>query len=188
MALSHTKQLVPTRQCADCPQWLPAGSKKQRCEPCALTRLRGQRQEAKVRWAVANPEANKVIQHRGQFKHKYGVTPEQAQVVLEDQGGICAMRGCDREAIRVDHCHDTGVFRGWLCHGCNVRLSGIEDTEFLAAAIEYLDQRRDGVVEVAIRKHGEGEVIPDAQQKTGGMSKEAAAELQAENDAADSGD
>lgn len=46
---------------------------------------------------------------------------------------------------------------------------------------------------MALRKHGEGEVIPSAdQQKTAaqsaGMSREAAEELRRENESADSGD
>lgn len=189
MALPHVKQTVPTRQCRDCPAWLPAGSRKQRCEPCGLVRLRATRQAAKSRWRKNNPEKDRAHTDRSRFIYKYGVTPEFAQSVLEQQRGICAMRDCQKPAIRVDHCHETGVFRGWLCHGCNVRLSGIEDTAFLAAAIEYLDQRREGVVEM-LRKHGEGEVIPDPeQQRTAaakrGMTQEAYDDLQRENEAAD---
>lgn len=41
---------------------------------------------------------------------------------------------------------------------------------------------------MALRKHGEGEVLSEQQQKTGGMSKEAAEELRQENEAADSDD
>lgn len=53
---------------------------------------------------------------------------------------------------------------------------------------------REGVDNVALRKHGEGEVIPETeQQKTAakdgdGMSKQAAEELRTENEEADSVD
>jgi hypothetical protein len=29
---------------------------------------------------------------------------------------------------QLDHCHDTGKFRGWLCKGCNTGLGGIGDS------------------------------------------------------------
>ena len=36
--------------------------------------------------------------------------------------GICAS-GLSQCQIRVDHCHRTGEFRGYLCQSCNVKLS-----------------------------------------------------------------
>ena len=35
---------------------------------------------------------------------------------------ICGKRG----KITFDHGHQTGVFRGWLCYGCNIALGKIE--------------------------------------------------------------
>ena len=29
---------------------------------------------------------------------------------------------------QLDHCHETGKFRGWLCKGCNTGLGGIGDS------------------------------------------------------------
>ena len=29
---------------------------------------------------------------------------------------------------QLDHCHETGQFRGWLCKGCNTGLCGIGDS------------------------------------------------------------
>lgn len=160
----HTKILTSIRDCSDCSSTaIPAGSRARLCPPCALARRRLSRKAAKRRWTESNPGKSREVNDRANFKFKYGVTREQADGVLREQGGICAMRGCANPAIRVDHCHETGVFRGWLCHGCNVRLSGIEDSKFLVAAIEYLDQRRGGVM--AIVKHGEGSLIPDEDVK-----------------------
>jgi hypothetical protein len=40
----------------------------------------------------------------------------------------------------IDHCHDTGYFRGWLCHKCNRALGGFDDCiETLCRAISYLE-------------------------------------------------
>jgi hypothetical protein len=39
----------------------------------------------------------------------------------------------------LDHCHETGKFRGWLCHKCNRALGGFDDdTKTLWRAIKYL--------------------------------------------------
>ena len=41
--------------------------------------------------------------------------------------------------ICVDHCHKTKLFRGWLCHSCNVALGHVEDSsELLLKLAQYL--------------------------------------------------
>ena len=41
--------------------------------------------------------------------------------------------------LRLDHCHATGEFRGWLCRGCNLGLGNFKDSvESLERAIGYL--------------------------------------------------
>ena len=39
----------------------------------------------------------------------------------------------------LDHCHDTGKFRGWLCHHCNTGLGALGDSiERVKNALNYL--------------------------------------------------
>lgn len=49
---------------------------------------------------------------------------------------------CGKKSNRVlvmDHDHETNLFRGWLCHGCNTKLGGFLGTiEGLLAAVYYL--------------------------------------------------
>lgn len=41
--------------------------------------------------------------------------------------------------LSIDHCHETGAFRGLLCSECNFGLGKFkDDPELLLAAVEYL--------------------------------------------------
>jgi hypothetical protein len=43
-------------------------------------------------------------------------------------------------ALHFDHDHNTGRFRGWLCHGCNVALGMVnDDPERLRFLAQYLE-------------------------------------------------
>jgi hypothetical protein len=64
---------------------------------------------------------------------KYQVTLEQWQAQFDKQGGRCAgcmkVFGTERSNIPcVDHDHETGEFRGLLCHECNRALGLLKDS------------------------------------------------------------
>ena len=51
---------------------------------------------------------------------------------------VCGANKNDHK-IRLDHDHETGVFRGWLCHRCNLALGMMDDSvEKLLSAVNYL--------------------------------------------------
>ena len=81
---------------------------------------------------------------RSIFKIRYGITLEKQANRLEAQGGkcgICKTSDFGERGPHTDHCHKTGVFRGVLCFRCNAGLGSFRDnTEFLEAAIKYLQQ------------------------------------------------
>lgn len=43
--------------------------------------------------------------------------------LYEWQEGRCAMCGSENEKIVMDHCHESGLIRGLLCHSCNLNES-----------------------------------------------------------------
>lgn len=72
----------------------------------------------------------------------------------EAQGGCCAIcRTHESSAgkLVLDHCHATGIVRGFLCHGCNVRAGVLESmgeealvkqsADLKASSLEYIRQR-----------------------------------------------
>lgn len=101
-------------------------------------------------WRSANPERKRAQRanekkrtpadyHRYNIK-KYGLTPEDYELMEFAQQGLCAIcrRACWRK-LSVDHDHETGEVRGLLCSGCNLGLGNFEDNQqFLADAVKYL--------------------------------------------------
>lgn len=44
-----------------------------------------------------------------------------------------------KRSLCLDHCHETNIFRGWLCDGCNVSIGRLGDSiEGLQLAMNYL--------------------------------------------------
>ena len=51
----------------------------------------------------------------------------------------CCNKPDPRKALSLDHCHITGVFRGWLCSKCNLAIGKLGDTlECVEKVVEYL--------------------------------------------------
>lgn len=73
------------------------------------------------------------------LKLRYGVTEEQVEQMIAEQGGICVI--CLRdEPKHVDHDHMTGLVRRILCFKCNGALGQFEDDpDRLRRAAEYLE-------------------------------------------------
>ena len=77
------------------------------------------------------------------FYKTRGITIEERDRILEEQGSVCAACGSDKpnsiKGWHVDHCHTTGVIRGVLCANCNVALGQVKDSVgTLQALIDYL--------------------------------------------------
>lgn len=54
---------------------------------------------------------------------------------------ICGIDECEcTRRLCMDHCHETGRFRGWLCQGCNTSIEHvINRPRFLQGASAYLE-------------------------------------------------
>lgn len=99
-----------------------------------------------------NPTEQSMDKHRRRVrKHKYGLSPEKYQEMLESQHGVCALCGKPETVIHnvtpkplsVDHDHETGKVRELLCHHCNTGLGYFkDDVELMQRAIEYLKRHQ----------------------------------------------
>ena len=93
-----------------------------------------------------------ISDRRSYLKRKYGITLEEYDQKLAEQGGVCAV--CGREprpdiSLHVDHSHTTGNLRGLLCFPCNVAIGLIrEEHDRLDAIRRYLDDHDPEVLEL----------------------------------------
>ena len=75
---------------------------------------------------------------------KYGITPEDQDKLLVEQGGVCAVCGDIRGkyGLGIDHDHTTKEVRGWLCGKCNTGLGYFDDNpEWLRQAADFLEKK-----------------------------------------------
>ncbi len=66
---------------------------------------------------------------------RYGLTDDEMETF--DAGIVCSL--CPAIATVVDHCHVSGLVRGYLCNQCNLGLGNFKDNVVtLEKAIRYL--------------------------------------------------
>ncbi len=134
------------------------------CKKCTMrlsgeryreSRKRAGRKYGKKVWANhSSRERTQALADRFErfVKQKYGLSMEAVRATLARQHGLCANRGCgleisldvhgrERNRAVIDHCHQTGAFRGLLCNKCN-HAEGFYTTNKnrIVGIIEYLDR------------------------------------------------
>lgn len=102
-------------------------------------------------YRIDNPEKCKRTYRNSVLKKRYGLTPEDLERMLRDQGNKCAICGKEiflfgsskKLTAHVDHDHKTGKVRGLLCQECNIGLGKFMDnTDYLLSAISYLKKNK----------------------------------------------
>lgn len=106
--------------------------------------------EMRNRWIKDDDARYRESNRRAGLKYKFGMTIEQFDKMLADQGGCCAVckttnpngEGIENgknKQFSIDHDHTTGKIRGLLCNKCNRCLSFMQDSvTVLTKAITYL--------------------------------------------------
>ena len=87
----------------------------------------------------------KLKYRRKNLKNSYGLTLEQYDKMVEDQGEVCAICGeinVSGHRLLVDHDHKTGKVRGLLCYRCNFGMGFIDDENFVNRAKKYLKKHK----------------------------------------------
>lgn len=97
---------------------------------------------------LRDPVRSENIWRKSYYKTHYGMTPEQFDEMVRNQGGKCAICGADKPGGRgarfhVDHDHVTGTVRGLLCVRCNMKLGWYE--KYQSEVMDYLLAHAPGV-------------------------------------------
>lgn len=67
-------------------------------------------------------------------------TAEYLVTTLADKCQMCGVPEAELlKSLCLDHDHETGAFRGWLCHGCNWAVGVVEARGHLVT--KYLNRR-----------------------------------------------
>lgn len=140
------------KQCTRCREFKSLGEyynykasrdgKSYRCKSCD--------DKARYAYRLKHADKQKEMQRRRQLRYKYNIELEEYEEMLDKQGGKCAICGGDpvntssnNNKLVVDHCHETNVIRGLLCHRCNQALGLFKDSiENIKRAILYLKEDR----------------------------------------------
>jgi hypothetical protein len=131
--------LRPPRPCVGCGQDLPRESRSDRrwCGSCRHVRRIERSVRATREYRRREPEYYAAAYRKWRMG-KYGLTIEQANIMLADGCAVCGTM----EKLRIDHNHATGKTRGVLCQSCNSALGMAHDKpEILRALAGYLEER-----------------------------------------------
>ena len=109
-----------------------------------------QRPEVKKRHRIEQRKRSrrpeiKALSRRNHLKRLYGISPEQYDMLIKAQHGVCAVCFTPTKGkLFVDHDHTTNKVRGLLCQNCNFILGLCDDsTLILHEAINYLTRYRE---------------------------------------------
>ncbi len=134
-------------------------SRPDKCKPCLAAAQRAYRKKRpKGYWQHKDK--------RYSLKKKYGLTLEQYEQMVSDQGGKCAICLQDpneqyefesHQLLHVDHCHATGRVRALLCNGCNRALGFINDNHETAIRLASYIKAYDSCVSSNEKEEQDGE-------------------------------
>jgi hypothetical protein len=104
------------------------------------------------KWRGKNPEKTRESHRKrdprayqnSQLKYRYGLTLEVFEAGIIHRLNLCEVCGSPNQMdpyLVVDHCHDSGAVRGFLCGGCNSALGYAKDNPTtLRALADYLER------------------------------------------------
>lgn len=84
---------------------------------------------------------NKLSKQRKKLREKHGNPPPNYKCPIcgKNEGNIVSGGGNKTTKWVIDHNHKNDMFRGWLCHSCNMGIGSFNDNIFmLSKAIIYI--------------------------------------------------
>ena len=154
--MSNSIQIpVPIKPCRKCGSFekISGGARGLRCAPCKRASRRkfnqseaGKAKQYRDNHSVAGKEKQRKYKASPNGHAKNIARQRKARGYPEPTRqcpSICEIPGCEERATRLDHCHVTGAFRGWLCRNHNFGIGLIGDTlEHARAVVQYLENTK----------------------------------------------
>lgn len=133
---SRPDRLAPyCRDCRKlhCREWYQRNLDSERERARNRMRVYGPKErERNKKWALANPEQARHHSRKKLLRKKYDMTIEQHDALFASQGFACGACGSpepnSKKGWSTDHCHESGVVRGIVCHHCNIGLGHAKDS------------------------------------------------------------
>lgn len=125
----------PRSQCKEC-EAAYERERQQRPE------IKKRRQRVKREWEENNPKKVQRMHLRRRIR-VLGFSEDQIEDIadLYEQTDCCEICGNNGSTLHIDHDHETGQLRGFICHHCNLALGHFQDDlERLRAAMAYLNR------------------------------------------------
>lgn len=97
-------------------------------------------------WRRANPQRHRAnvrrVNHRIHLLRRYGLSVEDFDALVAQSDGrcsICKEHETRKRRLSLDHDHETGRLRGFLCSRCNLLIGNARDSvALLKMAVAYL--------------------------------------------------
>jgi hypothetical protein len=152
------RQLAFGKYCSRCLEWKSleefseraemVDGRRSSCRECERQRNTRRREsdpegyiQYKKNWYQENKPQRSIKMRAANLRRLYGISVQQYDVLLANQGGLCAIcrKVPTRKRLCVDHDHETGQVRGLLCDNCNTGIAMLKESEeILHSAIAYL--------------------------------------------------
>jgi recombination endonuclease VII len=119
--------IEPPTPAGDAGRAVPAASSTSAASAYAAEWRRRKRENDPV-WLEKLRERDRLAARKKRYRDVYGITLEDYDRMLEEQGGLCKVcRKPSEKPLVVDHCHVRGKVRGLMCDGCNHMLGHAHD-------------------------------------------------------------
>ncbi len=125
------KQSVTTIRCYKCGEYKDTSQFSRN-----ITTKTGYRTECK--------KCVQIINRQQYYKSNWGLSMEEVEDMQKSQGYRCGACGNQSKKLSLDHNHDTGLIREFLCDACNCALGYVQDDiSRLKQIIAYLEKHSD---------------------------------------------
>jgi len=82
----------------------------------------------------------------------YKLPPREKDCPPRPEDGLCECCGEPVKRFHLDHCHETGAFRGWICRACNTGIGIVDNVERLEKRIAFLKAHEKKMERIALIK------------------------------------